>query len=81
MLTLKDQLLLNIIHDYIPNSILVLILDSGATYTHEYQLLDYDEHDTQIFISSNFDSELNHKDKGTKIVGWYLLDYLTGEQQ
>ena len=80
-MTLKDQLLLNVIHDYTPNSSLVLVLDSGATYTHEYQMLDYDEHDTQIFISSNFDSELKHKEKETKIVGWYLLDYETGEQQ
>lgn len=73
---LKDQLLLEAMRTLKNNLILVLILKTGETNNREYPMLDFDEHDAMIWISSNFDENLKHLDEDTSIVGWYIMDTL-----
>lgn len=71
LLFLRDQLFSELQYDF-KNHQLTLILDTVEYNIIEVELTDYSLSDIYIYISTNFDKDLNNIGSSSKIVGWNI---------
>lgn len=73
MIKLRDQITQDIRYEYKEGTTFVLVMDNGADLTNTHVLENFTEEETQMFIVTYFDEDLNELGGTSKIVGWEYL--------